>query len=125
MRISHHDKLLLFEMEFASLVFIIILSFLFYAYRGRALFYIITLIAGFILYFWMLLEENVHKTGKQHAYFEYTSSYIIMGQAALALGLLSYYFQVQFLIIVLLAISVIMYSISLSRILLFKIVFPR
>jgi hypothetical protein len=123
MRIGHHDKLLLFEMEFLALLLIIVLGFLFNYLRAEPLFYLITLLIGFVIYFWMIMEENIHKTGKKHNYFEHTSSYIMLGQTALVLSLLFLHFNIAFLIIIFLVISVIMYSVSLSRIILYKAVF--
>jgi hypothetical protein len=125
MKIGRRDKMLMFEQEFTGLVLAIILSFLFYYYRTDILFYIYSLIVGFALYIWMLFEEKVHRTGKKHSYFEYTSSYIITGQLGLALGLLSWHLNISFLIIIFLLISIIMYSVGLSRIILYKAVFPR
>ena len=125
MKIGREDKLLLFEMEFLALALIIIMGFAFYLLRQKPLFYLITLLIGFAFYFWMLLEENVHKTLKKHAYFEHTSSYIIVGQAALVFGLLFQTLGIDFLIIMFLIISVIMYSVSLSRIILYRLVFKQ
>jgi uncharacterized membrane protein YjjP (DUF1212 family) len=125
MKISGQDKLLLFEMEFLALALIIILGFAFYWLRQKPFFYLTTLLIGFAFYFWMLLEENVHKTLKKHAYFEHTSSYIIIGQASLVLGLLFQNLSIDFLIIMFLIISVIMYSVSLSRVILYKVVFKK
>jgi len=123
MKISRHDKLLLFEQEFLTLLLIIVLGFVFYWYKLNTMFYIITLLIGFLFYFWMIYEENVHKTGKKRNYFEHTSSYIMIGHAALVLGLLSLHLRINFMIIIFLVISVIMYSVSLSRIILYKLVF--
>lgn len=123
MKIGHYDKLLLFEMEFLALLLIIVLGFLFNYLRAEPLFYLITLLIGFVFYFWMVMEENIHKTGKKHNYFEHTSSYIMLGQTALVLSLLFLHFNTAFLIIIFLVISVIMYSVSLSRIILYKAVF--
>jgi hypothetical protein len=125
MKISRHDKMLMFEQEFTALVLAIILSFVFYYLKTEMLLYIITLLVGFVLYFWMIYEENVHKTGKKHSYFEYTSSYIMLGQAGLSLGLLSWHLQISFLIVIFLWISIIMYSVGLSRMILYKAVFPK
>jgi hypothetical protein len=123
MKIGKQDKLLLFEQEFLALVFMIILGFVFYLFKLSTMLYILTLLIGFVIYFWMLVEENIHKTGKKHSYFEHTSSFVMLGQTALALGLLSLHFNIDFLIIIFLVISVIMYSVSLSRIILYKWVF--
>ena len=125
MRISRHNKLLLFEQEFTSLAFIVILSLVFYWFKSNLLFYLIALLAGFLIYFWMLYEEKIHKKGRKHAYFEHTSSYVLLGQTSLVLGLLFLYFNVRFLIIIFFVISVIMYSIALSRIVLYKVVFKK
>ena len=125
MKISRHDKMLLFEMEFTALVLIIILGFIFYWLKLEPLFYLVTLLLGFGFYFWMLIEENVHKTGKKHAYFEHTSSYIMIGQTALVLGLLFLHLKVSFLIIIFFVLSIIMYSVSLSRVILYKAVFNK
>jgi len=123
MKISHHDKLLLFEEEFLALVLIIILGFVFYWLRQERLFYLITILISFIFYFWMIYEERVHKTGKKHDYFAHTSSYVMIGQTTFVLSFLSLFLNIQFLVIIFLVISVIMYSISLSRIILYKLVF--
>ncbi|HHE36773.1 MAG TPA: hypothetical protein ENL16_03080 [Candidatus Woesearchaeota archaeon] len=125
MRISRHNKLLLIEQEVTALVLVIILGFVFNFLKFNPFFYLTTLLIGFILYFWMLYEENVHRTGRKHAYFEHTSSYIMVGQTALVLGLLFLHLKIHFLIIIFMVISVIMYSVSLSRIILFKAVFPK
>ena len=123
MRISRHNKILLVEQEFLALLLIIILGVVFHFLKFSPFFYLITLLIGFVFYFWMLYEEKIHKTGKKHTYFEHTSSYIMIGQTALVLGLLFLHLKIHFLIIISLVISVIMYSVSLSRILLFKAVF--
>lgn len=125
MKLSRHDKTLLFEQEFLALLLIIILGVIFYSLKFNSFFYLITLLIGFAFYFWMLYEEKIHKIGKKHVYFEHTSSYIMLGQTSLVLGLLFLNLKVQFLIIIFLVISVIMYSVSLSRILLFKVVFKK
>lgn len=125
MKISRHNKILLFEMEFTALVLIIILGFIFYWLKLEPFFYLITLLIGFGLYFWMLVEESIHKTGKKHAYFEHTSSYIILGQTFLVLGLLFLNLKINFLVIIFLVLSVIMYSVSLGRIILYKAVFRK
>ena len=124
MKISRHDKLLLFEMEFLSLLIIIILGYIFYLLMYEPLFYLIILLLGFGFYFWMLFEENLHKRGRKHNYFEHTSSYVMIAQTALVLGLLFLHLKVNFLIIIFLVISVIMYSVGLGRMLLYKAVFP-
>jgi len=125
MKLSRHDKLLLLEQEFLALLLIIILGVIFYSYKLNTFFYLITLLVGFVFYFWMVYEEKIHRTGKKHAYFEHTSSYIMLAQTALVLGLLFLHLKIHFLIIIFLVISVIMYGVSLSRILLFKVVFKR
>jgi len=123
MRISKHNKLLLFEQEFLALLLVIILGLVFYMLKAKVLFYLATLIVGFALYFWMLYEEKVHITGKIHDYFEHTSTYVILGQAGLVLSLLFAYLDQSFLIVICMVISVIMYSVSQSRIILYKAVF--
>ena len=125
MRISRHNKFLLFEMEFVALVLIIILGFVFYMFKHSVLFYLITLLIGFAFYFWMLYEEKIHKTGKKHAHFEHTSTYIMLGQTTLVLGFSFLYAKIQFLLYISLILSVIMYSVSLSRIILYKAIFRR
>ena len=125
MKLSRHDKTLLFEQELLALLLIIVFGSIFYCLMSNYLFYLITILIGFAFYFWMLYEEKIHKTGKKHAYFEHTSSYIIIGQTALVLSFLFLHLKVPFLIIIFLVISVIMYSVSLSRILLFKAVFKK
>ena len=123
MKISRHNKYLLFEQEFLTLLLIIVLSYVFYSLKTKALFYFITLLIGFALYFWMIYEEKVYRIGKKHSYFEHTSSYIVIGQATLVLSFLFAYLFVDFLVIICMIISVIMYSIALSRIILYKAVF--
>ncbi|KYK27244.1 hypothetical protein AYK26_04250 [Euryarchaeota archaeon SM23-78] len=125
MKISRHDKLLLLEQEIVALLLIIILGAIFYFYQNNPYFYLITLLVGFVFYFWMLYEENIHKTGKKHVYFEHTSSYIILAQTALVLALLFKNLAIDYLIIIFMVISVIMYSVSLTRILLYKAVFKK
>ncbi|MBW2991553.1 hypothetical protein KY348_07700 [Candidatus Woesearchaeota archaeon] len=125
MKISRHDKQVLLELEFVSLLIIIILGALFYKYLFNLAFYIIILLIGFSLYFWMLYEEKIHRTGKKHAYFEHTSSYIMLGQTALVLALLFIVIGVTFLLIIFKVLCVIMYSVSLARILLYKEVFKK
>ncbi len=125
MKISRHDKLLLVEQEILALFLIIVLGAIFYSFMKNYLFYAITLLLGFVFYFWMFYEEKVHKTGKKHAYFEHTSSYIMLAQTSLALGLFFVHFSLQFLILTFSVISVIMYSVSLSRILMYKAVFKK
>ncbi|HJX05208.1 MAG TPA: hypothetical protein VJ461_00690 [Candidatus Nanoarchaeia archaeon] len=125
MKISRHDKLLLFEQEVVALVLIIVLGFVFYYLKDEMMFYLVTLILSFIFYFWMIYEERIHETGKKHVYFEHTSSYIMIAQTALVLGLLSMIIKVDFLMVVFNVISVIMYSVSLSRIILYKVVFRK
>ena len=123
MKISRQDKQLLFEQEIVALLCIIVLGYIFNALKENLMFYLVALGLGFLVYFWMVHEENIHITGKKHQYFEHTSSYVMLGQTTLALGLLSLHFNIEFLIIIFLVISVIMYSVSLSRIILYKWVF--
>jgi hypothetical protein len=123
MRVSRHDKILLFEQEFLTLLLLILLGFGFHFFQNYAVFYLVTFLIGFALYFWMVYEEKIHTTGKKHAYFEHTSSYIMIAQTAVALQLVSKHFQWEFFTIMCLVIAVIMYSVSLSRIFLFKAVF--
>lgn len=125
MKISRHDKLLLVEQEVLALFLIIILGATFYYFMKNYLFYVITLLIGFALYFWMCHEEKVHKTGKKHIYFEHTSSYIMVAQTSLVLGLLFVHFNLQFPTLIFSVISVIMYSVSLARILMYKAVFKE
>jgi hypothetical protein len=125
MKISRHDKALLLEQEILALLLLIIISIVFYSFRDELMFYILLLVLGFVFYFWMVYEEKIHRTGKKHAYFEHTSSYIMLGQASLALGLLFMLLSPGFLMFVFNIISVIMYSVSLSRMILYKLVFPR
>lgn len=124
MKISRHDKAALFEMEFLALMLIIIFGFVFNTLMMSPWFYFITLAIGFVLYFWMIHEEEVHKTGKKHVYFEHTSSYIMVAQTCIALELLSVHFGLsKFLIMIFMIISVIFYSVSISRIVLYKLLF--
>ena len=51
MKISRHDKLLLFEMELVALVMIIILGYVFYMLMYAPLLYLIVLLLGFAFYF--------------------------------------------------------------------------
>lgn len=125
MKISRHDKILLFEQELVALILLIILSILLYTYRHNIAFYVLVLLLGFAFYFWMIYEERIHKTGKKHAYFEHTSSYIMLAQTSLALGLLFMILRVYFLMFLFNIISVIMYSVSLSRIIVYKAVFRK
>lgn len=125
MKIGRHNKILLFELELVTFLFIIFLGYVFYLYQYNPLFYLTSLLIGFVLYFWMLVEESIHKTGKKHDYFEHTSSYLMLGQTFLVLGLLFLHLKTQFLIFIFLVLSVIMYSVSLSRIILYKLVFPK
>jgi hypothetical protein len=128
MKISRHNKYLLFEQEFLALLLIVVLG-VTLSFKTKLLsnplFYFITLLIGFALYFWMAYEEKIFSTGKKHNYFEYTTSYIIIAQAALVLSFFFIwkYSMENFLFITCLAISVIMYSIALSRIILYKAVF--
>jgi hypothetical protein len=123
MKLSKHDKLMLFEQEFLTLFFILGLGALFHFLQAKTAFYLIALNLGFVLYFWMVYEENVHTTGVKHEYFEHTSSYIMIGQTALALQLASLEMSWNFPAMLFMVISVIMYSVSLSRIFLFKVIF--
>ena len=124
MRISVHNKSILFEQEFLALLLIVCLGLVFNILKYSPVFYLVALAIGFALYFWMIHEEDVHRTGKKHAYFEHTSSYIMVAQTALALELLCMHFKIsEFLIMIFLIISVIMYSVSLSRIILYKFLF--
>ncbi len=128
MRLSRHNKYLLFEQEFLALILVIILGFAFYKMKNNFMFYLTVLLIGLALYFWMLYEEKVFKTGKKHNYFDYTSSYLVISQTTLVL---SFFFgklsavNIEFLAIIFLVISVIMYSVSLSRIILYKAVFKK
>ena len=124
MRISVHDKAILFEQEFLALLLIIGLGIIFNIFKSNPFFYLIALALGFTLYFWMIYEEDVHRTGKKHIYFEHTSSYVMVAQTALSLELLFMHFKMsEFLIIIFLIISVVMYSVSLSRVILYKFLF--
>ena len=123
MKLSKRDKFLLFEQEFVAAIFLAALSIIFYYSKDDLMFYLISLLIGFGLYFWMVHEEKVHKSGKKHIYFEHTSSYIMIGQTALVLGLLFLKIDVIFLMLIAYIISIIMYSVSISRIVLFKVVF--
>jgi len=125
MKVGRHDKLILLEQEFLALLLIIILGGLFYALMTDLLFYLITLLIGFALFFWMFYEEKIHKTGKKHVYFEHTSSYIMIAQTALVLGLLFFHLNTAYLKFIFLVISVIMYSVSITRITLYKAVFQK
>lgn len=125
MKISRHDRQVLFEQELVALLLIIIFGSIFYALMFKYVFYLVTLLIGFVFYFWMLYEEKIHRTGKKHAYFEHTSSYIMVAQATLVLGLLFLHINVHFLTIIFMVISIIMYSVSLSRIIMFKAVFKK
>ena len=123
MKISRQDKYLLFEQEFLTFLLIVVLGYLFYSLKTKPLFYFITLLIGFVLYYWMIFEEKLNKNMKKHDYFEHTSSYIIIGQITLILSFLFAYLFVDFLVIICMILSVIMYSYSLSRIILYKAVF--
>ncbi len=125
MRITKHDKLSLFKTEVVALIIIIILGVIFNLLKENLFFYLITLLIGFCLYFWMLVEEKIHKFGKKNIYFEYTSSYIILGQTFLTLGLLFLSMNIKFISLVSFFISIIMYGVSSSRIILYKIVFKN
>jgi hypothetical protein len=125
MRISRYNKFLLFELEFLTLLLIVVLGYTFYSLKTKPLFYFITLLVGFVLYYWMIFEEKVYRIGKKYNYFEHTSSYITIGQATLVLSFLFAYLFVNFLVIMCMIISVIMYSIALSRIILYKAVFRK
>jgi hypothetical protein len=124
MRISVHNKAILFEQEFLALLLIIGLGLLFNLWKYSPIFYLVSLAIGFALYFWMIHEEDVHRIGKKHIYFEHTSSYVMVAQTALALELLFMHFNIsEFFIMIFLIISVVMYSVSLSRIILYKFLF--
>lgn len=124
MKISRHNKAILFEMEFLALMLIIVLGLVFDALMNSLWFYFITLSLGFITYFWMIYEEEVHNIGRKHIYFEHTSSYIMVAQTGLALVLLALHFALsRFIIIMPLLISVIFYSVSISRIVMYKALF--
>jgi hypothetical protein len=125
MKISRYNKFLLFEQEFLTLLLVIVLGYLFYSLKTKPLFYFITLLVGFALYFWMIFEEKVYRIGKKHSYFEHTSSYITICQVTLVLSFLFAYLFVDFLVVICMILSVIMYSIALSRIILYKAVFRR
>jgi hypothetical protein len=125
MRVSKHDKMLLFEQEFLTLLLVILLGFAFHFFQNYVMFYLVTLIVGFILYFWMIYEEKIHTNPKKHNYFEHTSSYLMIGQTSVALELVSKQFGWEYFSIIFLIIAVIMYSVSLSRILLLKAVFSK
>lgn len=125
MKISRHDKLLLFEMELVALVMIIILGYVFYMLMYAPLLYLIVLLLGFAFYFWMVYEEKIHKKGKKHAYFEHTSSYVMLGQTGLVLSLFFLQVNINFLLVIFMVISVIMYSVALSRVILYKAVFRK
>ena len=123
MKLSRHDKVLLFEQEFATLFFMVLLGLLFHFQQYNGAFYLLALNVGFIFYFWMVHEENVHSSGEKHRYFEHTSSFIMVGQTALALQLVSLVLGISYLFLLCMIVSVIMYSIALARIALFKVVF--
>jgi len=125
MKISRQDKYLLFEQEFLTLLLIVVLGYTFYSLKTKPLFYFITLLIGFVLYYWMFFEEKLNKNIKKHDYFEHTSSYIVIAQVTLVLSFLFAYLFVNFLVIMCMIISVIMYSYSLSRIILYKAVFRK
>ena len=125
MKVSRHDRQVLFEQELVALLLIIILGSVFYTLMFKYLFYLVTLLIGFVFYFWMLYEEKIHRTGRKHVYFEHTSSYIMVAQTTLVLGLLFLHLNVHFLTIIFMVISIIMYSVSLSRIIMFKAVFKK
>jgi len=123
MRRSNQDKTLLFEQEFVALLLMLTLGYLSHLLNENVTFYFWTFLVGFALYFWMVYEEGIHATGAKHAYFEHTSSYIMIAQTALALQLVSYFMSWAYLYIILMVISIVMFSVALSRILLFKLVF--
>ena len=125
MKLTKQDKLLLFEQEFTAAVLIIILSVAFYTLNSSLMFYLITMLIGFALYFWMVYEEKIHKSGKKHDYFEHTSSYLMLGQALLVLALLFVFIDVKFLSLIFMILSVIMYGVSLSRIIMFKVIYKK
>jgi lipoprotein signal peptidase len=121
MKVSKHDKILLFEQEFLTLLFLIILGVTFNYFQNYVAFYFISLLVGFALYFWMVYD--IHTTGKKHEYFEHTSSFLMIAQTGVALELVGKYYGWHFFTIICLIVAVIMYSVSLSRIFLFKAVF--
>jgi hypothetical protein len=123
MKITKHDKMLLFEQEFVMFILIIILGVLFHVWQRYIMFYLVALLAGFLLYFWMLFEEGIHKSAKKHNYLEHTSSFLMIAQTTLALQLVSALFGWNFISFICMIIAVITYSLSLTRILLFKAVF--
>ncbi|MBN1792272.1 hypothetical protein JW826_01150 [Candidatus Woesearchaeota archaeon] len=123
MKVGKHDKMLLFEQEFLTLILIVLLGLLSYSMRAKPEYYIGTLGLGFAVYFWMIHEEKVHTSGKKHDYFAHTSSYIMIAQTAIAIQLLSYFFSWAYAFLISSVISVLMYSVALSRIILFKVVF--
>ena len=125
MKISHQDKVLLFEQEMTTLLFILLLGLLFHFMQLNYIFYLTTLIVGFGLYFWMLYEEKIHITGSKQVYFEHTSSYLMIAQTTFALQLVSINIGWKFLTIIFMIAAVIMYSVALSRIILFKLVFKN
>lgn len=123
MRRSNQDKTLLFEQEFVALVLMLTLGYLSHLLNENVTFYFWTFLVGFVLYFWMVYEEDVHATGEKHVYFEHTSSYIMIAQTALALQLVSYFMDWSYLYVIMMVVSVVMFSVALSRIILFKVVF--
>ena len=125
MKISRQDKYLLFEQEFLTLLLIVVLGYVFYSLKTKPLFYFFTLLIGFVLYYWMFFEEKLNKNIKKHNYFEHTSSYVVIAQVTLVLSFLHAYLFANFLVIMCMIISVIMYSYSLSRIILYKAVFKK
>jgi hypothetical protein len=104
---------------------VIFLGITFFFLQFHAYFYFAALVIGFIAYFWMIYEERIHSSGLKHDYFEHTSSYLMIAQTCLALQLLSRAMGWHFLVIMFMVIAVIMYSISVSRIVLYKAVFPE
>jgi hypothetical protein len=125
MKISKNDKVLLFEQEFLTLIIVCLLSVAFHFWINSIGFYLLTILVGFILYFWMLYEEKIHLTGMKHTYFEHTSSFLMVAQTALALQFVSRGFDWQLFVVLFMVVSVIMYSLSLARIILFKFVFRQ
>ncbi|MBN2142053.1 hypothetical protein JW711_01865 [Candidatus Woesearchaeota archaeon] len=123
MKIGRHNKMLLFEQEFLTLLLIVILGLVSYYFNDTVEYYFFTLGLGFILYFWMTHEEKVHITGKKHEYFEHTSSFVMIAQTAVAAQLVGILKHWSYVAIISSVISIVMYSLTLSRIVLFKAVF--
>jgi hypothetical protein len=126
MKMSKASKILLIEMEVLSLLFIIILSVIYNAFYKYTLFYLLNFLLGFAFYFLMIYEEKIHKkNAKKHDYFEHTSSFIMIAQTGLGLGFLFVVWKNNFLAILFFIIAIIMQSVSISRMLLFKKFFSK